>query len=306
MIDHRVTDFCAAPATNPALNIAQWRLDNDAIGMSRGGEPVSVQAIQDSAIQARDGHLIPIRIYSPHGLSAASPVVMYAHGGGWVIGSISGSDRITRAIAHELNAVVVSVDYRMAPESPYPAAINDMQDVYHGLRAQVGSFAWANRRFVLSGDSAGAHLALQLAYDLKDQNKSVDAVLAIYPCLDPSCTSSTMLSYSTGHGLTAAGMRWYWDQYLNGATPSAAHTPWLRKDLQGLCPIYIVTAQYDVLRAEAEAFALALMQAGVPTALTMEPGMLHGFARWRAVVPHAARAVTEACHWINRALVRQA
>jgi acetyl esterase len=303
VIDSRVLPFCAAAAIDPTKNIAQWRADNDAIGIDRGGEPVSVQAMQDSTIKARDGFAIPIRVYVPAGLSASSPVVIYAHGGGWVIGSIAGSDRITRAMAHEMNAVVVSVGYRMAPEAPYPAAIHDMHDVYRGLLAQPGSFAWASRKIVLAGDSAGAHLALQLAYELQDAGVGVNAVMAIYPCLDPSCSSSTMQEYANGHGLTRAGMSWFWQQYLGGSVPSAQHTPWLRTDLAGLCPTWIVTAQYDILRAEAEQFALRLMQAGVPTSLTMAPGMLHGFARWRGVVPHAAAVIEQGTKWINSALV---
>jgi acetyl esterase len=308
VIDPRVVPFCAPPASNPALDIAQWRRDNDAIGIERGGEPVSVQATQDSTIAARDGHAIPIRIYSPQGLTNDSPVVIYAHGGGWVIGSIAGSDRVTRALAHDMNAVVVSVDYRMAPEAPFPAAIHDLEDVVHGLIAQPGSFNWAGRKFVLSGDSAGAHLALQLAYQMLDANKVnpssklAAAVLAIYPCLNPACDSTTMHEYANGHGLSRDGMKWYWQQYLAGAAPSSVHTPWLRLDLSGLCPTWIVTAQYDVLRAEAQEFALRLMQAGVTTTLSMQPGMLHGFVRWRGVVPHASRALAQGCAWVNSAL----
>ncbi len=305
MIDPRIKEYCAAPAVSPALNIAQWRLDHDTQRVQRGGELVAVQALQDSAITARDGHAIPIRIYAPVGLTNQSPVVLYAHGGGWVIGSIAGSDSVARAIAHHLNAVVVTVDYRLAPEHPFPAANNDMEDVYLGLLAQPGSFAWQQRQFVFAGDSAGAHLAMLLAYRLIDvardqpQFKTASAVLAFYPCLDPSCSSPTMQSYAVDHGLTQAGMNWYWQQFIGVVKPTADHTPWLRTDLSDLCPTWIVTAQYDVLRSEAEQFALRLMQAGVTTSLSMQPGMLHGFVGWQGVVPHAAKAIAEGSDWVK-------
>ncbi len=303
MIDKRIEHLApAAAGPDPALNLPLWRADNDALGVKLGGDPVAVDQVLELTVIARDGFSIPIRVYVPKQLKTDTSVYIYAHGGGWVVGSSQGSDRVTRALAHHAQAPVISVDYRMAPEYPFPVPINDVEDVLNWTRSSLAIELVRGRTVNLAGDSAGAHLALTVGYrqvDVKAQD-SISGLLAIYPCLDPQCDSPTMRMYGKDHGLTQARMKWFWDCTLAGQPPTTSITPWLRADVSGLPPTWIVTAQYDPLRAEAESFALRLMQAGVMTSLEMQPGMLHGFMRWRGLVPNADTAICHAAAWFVR------
>jgi acetyl esterase len=308
MIDKRIEHLApSAIGPDPALNLSQWRFDNDALGLKEGGEPVVVREVLELNVTGRDGHLIPVSIYVPNRIKPSASVYVYAHGGGWVIGSTMGTDRVTRALADVAQSIVISVDYRMAPEFAFPIPINDIEDVL--LWTQTDSALQTVRRqsIVLAGDSAGAHLALTVAYRQVDACRrntlglpTIDGVLAIYPCLDPACDSPTMRAYADNHGLTQSRMKWFWDCTLAGQLPSAEITPWLRSDLSGAPPVWIVTAQYDPLRAEAESFALRLMQAGVKTSIEMQPCMLHGFMRWRRLVPNGHQALCNAVAWLEQ------
>jgi acetyl esterase len=307
MIDKRIEHLAPSAGPDPAVNLAQWRSDNDALGLKLGGEPVPVQQILEFNVTARDGHLIPIKIYIPNQLKLQSSVYVYAHGGGWVVGSTLGTDRVTRALADTAQSVVVSVDYRMAPEVAFPIPIDDVEDVLFWTQSESAPLSVRAREIVLAGDSAGAHLALAVSYRQVDaarhndrQPPKIAGVLAIYPCLDPACDSPTMRAYGNNHGLTQARMKWFWDCTLAGAKPSAQITPWLRADLSGAPPTWIVTAQYDPLRAEAESFALRLMQAGVKTSIEMQPAMLHGFMRWRGLVPNGQQSLRNAVAWFEQ------
>jgi acetyl esterase len=308
MIDKRIEHL--APSVNgpdPALSLLQWRADNDALGLKLGGEPVPVQQVLDLNVTARDGHLIPIKIYIPNQLKLRAAVYVYAHGGGWVIGSTSGTDRVTRALADRAQSIVISVDYRMAPEFAFPVPINDVEDVLFWTKSESALQAVRRQTIILAGDSAGAHLAIAVSYRQVDARRSselqtpkIGGVLAIYPCLDPACDSPTMRAFGIDHGLTQSRMKWFWECTLAGQKPSAQITPWLRTDLSDAPPTWIVTAQYDPLRAEAESFALRLMQAGVKTSLEMQPGMLHGFMRWRGLVPNGHQSLCNAVAWFEQ------
>ncbi len=301
-VDPLIARFQAVPATDPALNIQSWREANDQTGIDFGGDPVALSSVQDVSIGARDGALIKIRIYRPEHASGGK-VALYFHGGGWVIGSIEGSDRVARALARDLGAIVISVDYRMAPEVVFPTPNHDCADVLAWTRTAPPELGFKPHQVVLSGDSAGAHLALAIAYEALDQGQPVQAVIAFYPCLDPNCGSSSMTEYASGYGLLGQDrMRWFWNQYRGEHAPDAALTPWLRHDLSGLCPTWIMTAQFDPLVDEGQQFALRLAKAGVTVATDFVPGMLHGFVRWRGVIKQPERAVQSAAAWVNTQL----
>jgi acetyl esterase len=216
-----------------------------------------------------DGELagVPTRAYRPRDAHGA---IAYFHGGGWMLGNLESVDAVCRALAGAANAVVVSVDYRLAPEHRYPAALEDALAVTRALR---------ERPLAVAGDSAGGTLAAIVARRLKTD---VAAQLLVYPVTDAGVNTPSFSEFAEGFGLTAAGMRRFWDLYLDGADglqPDAS--PLRAEDLAGVPPAYVLTAELDVLRDEGEAYAHALRDAGVDVTLRRLEGAVHGFWRWQ-------------------------
>jgi acetyl esterase len=227
---------------------------------------------------------VPVRVYTP---DRARGTVAYLHGGGWVLGNLESVDAVCRALADESRARVVSIDYRLAPEHPFPAPLEDALDATRAVGADV-----------VAGDSAGGNLAAVVARHLKDRLK---LQLLIYPVTDAGLNTPSYRELDGRYGLTAASMARFWNLYLDGADglqPDAS--PLRARDLEGLPPAYILTASHDVLRDEGEAYAKALDDAGVPVTLNRVEGAVHGFWRWqtkaisRAAVREAAAAVRSA------------
>jgi acetyl esterase len=219
--------------------------------------------------EVADGELagVAVRTYRPHG---ARGTVAYFHGGGWVVGNLESVDAVCRALALAAGATVVSADYRLAPEHRYPAALEDALAVTRALR---------DRPLAVAGDSAGANLAAIVARHLKDD---VAAQLLVYPVTDAGVNTPSFAEFAEGFGLTAAGMRRFWELYLDGADGLQGDASPLRADdLRGLPAAYVLTAECDVLRDEGEAYAHALRDAGVPVELRRLPGAVHGFWRWQ-------------------------
>ena len=228
---------------------------------------------------------VPVRVYEPEG---ARGTVAYLHGGGWVMGNLDSVDAVCRRLANEAGARVVNVDYRLAPEDPFPAALEDTLAVIRALDGDL----------VVAGDSAGANLAAVAARKLRDRFK---LQLLVYPVTDAGVNTPSYAEFDEGHGLTAAAMRRFWNLYLNGGNgldPDAS--PLRATDLAGVAPAYIVTASHDVLRDEGEAYAAALQRAGVAVTLERLEGTIHGFWRWqttevaRGAVRDAAAAIRAA------------
>ena len=244
------------------------------------GEGVPVDDVCDHELAG-----VPVRTYSPQ---RASGTVVYLHGGGWVMGNLDSVDAVCRALANAANARVVSVDYRLAPEHPFPAALEDALNVVQALDGDLA----------VAGDSAGANLAAVVARRLKDRIK---LQLLVYPVTDAGINTPSYGEFDD-YGLTAAAMRRFWGLYLNGADglhPDAS--PLRAPDLEGVAPAYILTASHDVLRDEGEAYAAALRRAGVEVALKREAGAIHGFWRWQTT-EIAREAVREAGTAIRTAL----
>jgi acetyl esterase len=211
--------------------------------------------------------------------------VLYLHGGGWVLGDLESVDAVCRALANASRARVVSVVYRLAPEHPFPAALED------ALAA-----ADAHQPDVVAGDSAGGNLAAVVA-----RKRRLKLQLLIYPVTDAGVNTPSYGEFDGRYGLTADAMRNFWRLYLNGSEglhPDAS--PLRADDLSGVAPAYVVTASHDVLRDEGEAYAAALERAGVPVTLNRVEGTIHGFWRWqttaigRRAVEQAGAAVRSA------------
>jgi acetyl esterase len=236
-------------------------------------------------VPVTDGELagVPVRIYEPDG---ARGTVAYFHGGGWVLGTLDSVDAVCRQLAVDAQARLVSAEYRLAPEHRYPAAVQDARAV-------------AAHADAVAGDSAGGNLAAIAARHAKDRLK---AQLLIYPVTDAGVNTPSYAEFADGYGLTAAGMRRFWELYLDGAEglqPDAS--PLRAEDLEGLPPAYVLTAECDVLRDEGEAYAAALRAAGVAVTLDRRPGALHGFWRWQTLA-YGRAAVADAGRWLRSAL----
>jgi acetyl esterase len=220
---------------------------------------------------------VPTRVYEPE---QANGTVAYLHGGGWVMGGLDSVDAVCRALANAARARVVSIDYRLAPEHPFPAALEDALRAVDALDGDL----------VVAGDSAGGNLAAVVA---RKRPERIRLQLLVYPVTDAGINTPSYAQFDD-YGLTAASMRRFWGLYLNGSNgldPDAS--PLRATDLGGLPPAYILTASHDVLRDEGEAYAAALHDAGVDVTLRRVEGTVHGFWRWQTTAI-ARQAVGEA------------
>ncbi|HEX6024605.1 MAG TPA: alpha/beta hydrolase [Solirubrobacter sp.] len=226
---------------------------------------------------------VPVRVYEPDGARAT---VVYLHGGGWVMGNLDSVDAVCRRLANESHARVVSVDYRLAPEHPFPAALEDSLTAVRALDGDL----------VIAGDSAGGNLAAVVARKLPDRFK---LQLLVYPVIDAGLNTPSYGEFDGDYGLTAAAMRRFWSLYLNGSSGLDPDASPLRAPAR--TPAYIITASHDVLRDEGEAYAAALQRAGVPVTLRRIEGTIHGFWRWQRTEV-ARQAVRDAASAVRAAL----
>jgi acetyl esterase len=236
---------------------------------------------------------IPVRIYVP--LEPARGVIAYFHGGGWAVGSLDSFDAVCRALANESGAIVASVSYRLAPEHRFPAALEDCAAATRGLAR-----LYPDEPLAVAGDSAGGNLALGVARRLRDE---LAAQALIYPVCDAGVNTPSYRDFEERYGLTADGMRRYWDLYLDGADglqPDAS--PLRADDLAGLPPTFVLTSEFDVLRDEGEAMAEKLREAGVEVTHRRYDGTIHGFWRWMAATPRTREAIAEVGAALRREL----
>jgi acetyl esterase len=242
------------------------------------GDPV--QAVENHQAPGPAGP-VPVRLYRPcadHGL----PLLVYFHGGGWMMGSIATHDALCRNLASRAGVAVASVEYRLSPEHKFPAGLEDCYAATCWLADQAESLALRPERIAVGGDSAGGNLAAAVALLARQRGVSALAFqLLIYPVLDFDFDTPSYRENANGFHLTRGDMVWSWRQYLarelDGYTPLAS--PLREADLRGLPPAMVLTAEYDPLRDEGEAYAQRLAEAGVAVAVKRYDGMIHGFIR---------------------------
>jgi acetyl esterase/lipase len=260
------------------------------------GEPEAVAKVENRAVPGPRGE-IPIRIYTPEG-RAPFPALVYFHGGGWVIGSLETHDPLCRHLANATRCVVVSVDYRLAPEHPYPASSEDAYAATRWVAANAASFGTDGKRVAVGGDSAGGNLSAVVSLMARDRGGPPLAFqLLVYPVTDtPSAATASYRENAEGYFLTADMMHWFWNHYCgkNPDTSDAYLCPLRAKDLRRLPSALVITAEFDPLRDEGEAYAARLREAGVPVVLKRYPGMIHGFFGMGALLTQARAATKEA------------
>jgi len=239
------------------------------------------------------------RLYVPEGPGEdRSPLLVYYHGGGWVIGDLETHDSACRFLAAHSGARVLAVDYRLAPEHPFPAAAEDALAAYAWASANPARLGTEAGRIGVGGDSAGANLAAVTCLLAREESLPMPAMqLLIYPVADTGRELPSRRTFGDGFLLTRRDMAYYEDRYLPpGTDRSDPRVAVLQApDLGGLPPAYVATTGFDPLRDEGEAYALRLRQAGVPVALRRHPGLVHTFVNLTAICPSARAAMMEAC-----------
>jgi acetyl esterase len=265
--------------------------------------PESVAAVEDRKLAGPGGDL-PIRIYVPFG-KGPFPVVMYFHGGGWVIGGIESSDGLCRMLANSSGCIVVSVDYRLAPEHRFPAAVDDAFAATLWAAENASSFGGDPSRIAVSGDSAGGNLAAVVAQNARDRgNPAIQFQLLIYPVTDGACNTPSYSENAEGYFLTRDGMQWFWNHYVpnkaDRSRPSAS--PLRASNFANLPPALVITAEYDPLRDEGERYAEQLRAAGTPVQLTRYSGMIHGFFTMSGLLDQGKTAMRQTAAALRTAL----
>jgi len=257
------------------------------------GPPATMLQIRDLDISGAGGAL-SLRIYTPSASTTALPIIVYFHGGGWVLGDLESHDNLCRTLAAKTDAIVVAVDYRLAPESIFPAALDDANTALRWVAANASSFNGDSARIAVAGDSAGGNLAAALSLLARDQQgPAIAAQVLLYPAVDLSnLDRPSTRQFAKGLFLTRERMAWFIDQYVpdEAARSNPLVSPLLASDLQQLPPALIITAEFDPLRDEGEAYASALTQAGNDIRQQRFAGVLHGFASMDRWFPEAQQA----------------
>lgn len=244
------------------------------------GQPEPVANVENRLIPGPDAD-IPIRIYTPRG-AGPFPVLIYFHGGGWVFCDLDTHDGICRNLTNGARCIVVSVDYRLAPEHKFPAAPNDAYAATQWVVTNIAAFNGDPQQLAVGGDSAGGNLAAVTAHRVHAENGPKFLFqLLIYPATDLRLETPSTIENDKGYGLSKADMTWCKKQYLNSDNEqdNPLASPLLASDLSGLPPAFIITAEYDILRDDGELYAQRLQAAHVPVVLTRYEGMIHGFIR---------------------------
>ncbi len=257
------------------------------------GERQQVALVRDILVAGGDGRL-PARVYHP-APGSLRPLVVYLHGGGFVAGSVAAADRPCRSLANASDCVVVSLEYRLAPENPFPAPVDDAAAALRWLADHAEEVGGDPTSLTVVADSAGAAIAATATHRMRhDGEPVVTAQILIYPTLVPTRgnTLTSMTSNGEGYLMTRAALEWFWDHYLTHPSDAAAAAPLLAEDLTGMPPTTVIVAEFDPLCDEGVAYARRLQDAGVPTEVHVVPGALHGFW-WMPDAFDAAAELTE-------------
>lgn len=261
-----------------------------------------VAQIENREIPGPDGTTLRVRIYRPKA-AGRLPVTLYFHGGGFVICGLDTHDNICRCLAQRAETLVVSVDYRLAPEAKFPAAVEDACAALQWLSAHAADIDGDATRIAIAGDSAGGNLATVTAQWAQKQGIELRQQLLFYPVTDCTGSSASYREFAEGYVLTADMMRWFIGHYLPDAQAAddPRASPLRQTDLTGLAPATIFTAECDPLRDEGEAYAAALRKAGVDVNLQRWPGQIHGFISMLGAITAADQALTEAADVLTTA-----
>ena len=302
LIDAAARSGAAFDTSDPRLA----RLAYDAGTLLYRHDAPTLDSVTDRLFAGPSGE-VKLRIYRPHSLSTPAPVLVYFHGGGWVVGNLESHDHLCRYLAAKSGVVVVAVDYRLAPEHKFPAAYEDCLAATRWVAANALELDVDAKRIAVGGDSAGGSLAATIALAVRDEGwPMLRLQLLLYPSTDFTADTASMRENGTGYLLTRAAMEQFVDWYLPSriARTDPRASPQLAPDHSGLAPAFVISAEFDPLRDEAHNYADTLERAGVAVERHCYAGMVHGFMRMGARVDTALTALDDAAAALQRALGR--
>jgi acetyl esterase len=288
----------------PVLGVAAYRRELDAMGTTLAPDPPSLAEVQNLSITSANGASARARLYVPHGVPTPSPGLVYFHGGGFVAGSLESHDPVCRELAIGAQCRVLSVEYRLAPEHPFPAAADDGEAAFAYATSHAEALGFDPARIAIGGDSAGGNVTAVAALAARGRAPAPIAQLLIYPAVD--MTMSARSHETLGHGffLEHETILWFRDRYLPPGTdrkhPRAS--PLFAEDVRGAAPAIVVTAGFDPLRDEGMAYAQKLRDAGVPVVERCYGSLFHGFINATGGIEAAAAAVDEIATELGRLL----
>lgn len=272
-------------------------------GLALGSGPSTVQSVEVD-IPTRAGKIGGLLYRPDMGDSEPPALIVYFHGGGWVAGSPQDFDAFARQLAHSTACTVLSVDYRLAPEHPFPAGLEDAEDALAWASENIGSLAANDAKIVVAGDSAGGNLAAVVSISSASKVEIVLQVL-FYPVTDAAMTTHSYRQYDEGLPLTAADMKWFFSQYAPSSRWTEPSISPLRAALpQDVPPAWIALARYDVLHSEGLAYADRLHQIGKLAGVVTYEDLTHGFIRWFNLIDSASVAINDAAREIQKAIRR--
>jgi acetyl esterase len=288
----------------PSLEPAQAR-EMTAKLRARGFRTPTNISIENRTIEGAVGD-IPIRIYKSREDNATKPLLIFFHGGGWVLGDLNGVENICRFLALHAGCIVISVDYRLAPEFKFPAAVEDGYAAVCWAAQNAHTLNGDSARIAVAGESAGGNIAAAVSLMARDRGEpSLVYQLLIYPVTNYSFDTQSYQDYGQGgFGLTKAEMSWFWQHYL--VSPDDGQNPYaspLLASCHDLPPTCIITAECDVLRDEAEAYAVRVQTAGIPAQLWRYDGMIHNFVALAPALDRAKNALFEIAAQLRKTLV---
>lgn len=292
----KLLDMMAAAGAPPVHTRTPQEARDAFVVAPLAGAPQAVAGVEDRVIRLGDAPPVAVRIYTPHG-TGPFPVLVYYHGGGWVIGDLDTVDVPCRHLANRAGCVVVSVDYRRAPEHKFPAAADDAFLAARWVAANAASIGADPARIAVGGDSAGGNLAAVVALMARDTGAiRLHYQMLLYPVTHHAFDTPSYTENADGYFLTRDHMAWFWNHYLadvaDGRHPYAS--PLLASSHADLPPALVVTAEYDPLRDEGEVYAARLAEANVAVDCVRYEGMIHGFCWMPGVLEQGARALDAA------------
>ncbi len=308
-LDPIVKGLLDGMAANPQpklweMHPAQGREMYRAISSQLDTQGISIGKVENLTIPGPAGP-IAARSYTPVASGGtALPVLVYFHGGGFVIGDLETHDATCRQIANESGAKVIAIDYRLAPEHKFPAAPEDCYTATKWVENNASNLGVDPNRIAVGGDSAGGNLAAAVCLMAKQKGPHIVFQLLFYPVTQYRANTESMKEFAEGYFLERRSMDWFFDQYTDAATvdPNDPRlSPLAASDLSGLPRAYIVTAGFDPLRDEGKAYADKLNRAGVAAVYLDYPTMIHGFVGMSAVLPQARQAIADACTALRKA-----